>query len=35
MMTEIARRLREKENWVVIELNPSTDLLQAMLAKIK
>ena len=29
MMTEIARRLREKENWVVIELNPSTDLLQA------
>ena len=34
MMTEIARRLREKENWVVIELNPSTDLLQAMLAKL-
>ena len=34
MMTEIARRLREKENWVVIEINPSTDLLQAMLAKL-
>lgn len=34
IMTEIARRLRENENWVVIELNPSTDLLQAMLAKL-
>ena len=34
MMTEIARRLREQENWVVIELNPATDLLQGMLAKL-
>ena len=28
MMPEIARRLREREDWVVIELNPATDLLQ-------
>lgn len=34
MMTEIARRLREREDWVVIELNPATDLLQGMLAKL-
>ena len=34
MMTEIARRLKEREDWVVIELNPATDLLQGMLAKL-
>ena len=34
MMTEIARRLREREDWAVIELNPATDLLQGMLAKL-
>lgn len=34
MMTEIARQLREREDWVVIELNPATDLLQGMLAKL-
>lgn len=34
IMTEIARRLREREDWVVIELNPATDLLQGMLAKL-
>lgn len=34
MMTEISHRLREKEDWVVIELNPATDLLQGMLSKL-
>lgn len=34
MMTEISRKLREKEDWVVIELNPSVDLLQGMLSKL-
>lgn len=34
MMTEIAKRLREREDWVVIELNPAKDLLQGMLAKL-
>lgn len=34
MMTEISRQLREKEEWVVIELNPATDLLQGMLSKL-
>ena len=34
MMTEIARQLREREDWVVIELNPAADLLQGMLAKL-
>lgn len=34
MMTEISHRLRKKEDWVVIELNPVTDLLQGMLSKL-
>ena len=34
MMTEISHRLREKSDWTVIELNPATDLLTAMLAKL-
>ncbi len=34
MMSEIAHRLREKDNWIVIELNPATDLLLNMLSKI-
>ena len=34
MMTEISHRLRKKEDWVVIELNPDTDLLQGMLSKL-
>lgn len=34
MMTEISHRLRKKEDWVVIELNPATDLLQGMLSKL-
>ena len=34
MMTEISHRLRKKEDWVVIELNPATDLLQGTLSKL-
>lgn len=34
MMTEISRKLRIREEWVVIELNPSVDLLQGMLSKL-
>lgn len=34
MMTEISHRLRKKEDWVVIELNSATDLLQGMLSKL-
>lgn len=34
MMTEISRKLRDREEWVVIELNPSTDLLLGMLSKL-
>ena len=33
MMTEISHKLRENDDWVVIELNPATDLLSAMLSK--
>ena len=34
MMTEISHKLRKNEDWVVIELNPATDLLSAMLSKL-
>ena len=34
MMTEISHKLRENDDWVVIELNPATDLLSAMLSKL-
>ena len=34
MLTEISRKLEEREDWVVIELNPSTDLLKSMLSKL-
>lgn len=34
MMTEISRKLRIREEWVVIELNPSVDLLQGILSKL-
>lgn len=34
MMTEISRKLRTREEWVVIELNPSVDLLQGMVSKL-
>lgn len=34
MMTQISQKLRERENWVVIELNPAADLLLALLSKL-
>lgn len=34
MMSEIAQKLRKKDNWIVLELNPATDLLQSMLSKL-
>lgn len=34
MMTEISHKLRADDHWVVIELNPATDLLSAMLSKL-
>ena len=34
MMTEISHKLRADDHWIVIELNPQTDLLSAMLSKL-
>lgn len=34
MMTNIAGELREKEDWIVVELNPTRDLLQSLAAKL-
>lgn len=34
MMTSIASELRKKDNWIVVELNPTRDLLQSLAAKI-
>ena len=34
MMSEIARKLDIKDDWVVIELNPASDLLSSMLSKL-
>lgn len=34
MMTEISQKLRENDDWVVIELNPATDLLKGLLSKL-
>lgn len=34
LMTSIAKKLREEEHWIVMELNPSRDLLQSLAAKI-
>ena len=34
MMTQISNKLRADADWVVIELNPATDLLSAMLSKL-
>ena len=35
MMTEISQKLRESDQWIVIELNPATDLLKGLLSKVK
>ncbi len=34
MMTQISQKLREREDWIVIELNPAADLLLSLLAKL-
>ena len=34
MMTEVSKRLVENKDWIVIELNPSNDLLSSMLSKL-
>lgn len=34
MMTNIAAEMRKDKNWIVIELNPTRDLLQSLAAKI-
>ena len=34
MMTQISNKLRADADWVVIELNPATDLLSSMLSKL-
>ena len=34
MLTEISRKLEEKDDWIIIELNPSADLLKSMLSKL-
>ncbi len=33
-MSEIVQKLRNDDNWIVLELNPATDLLQSMLSKL-
>lgn len=34
LMTDISHKLNERDDWIVIELNPSTDLLNGMLSKL-
>lgn len=34
LMTEVSRRLRNEEDWAVIELNPETDMLHSFAAKL-
>ena len=34
LMTDISHKLNERNDWIVIELNPSTDLLNGMLSKL-
>ena len=34
MMTDISHKLNDRDDWIVIELNPSTDLLNGMLSKL-
>lgn len=33
-MTEVSKRLEKEENWIVMELNPQRDILQALAAKL-
>lgn len=34
MMTSIANEMKQKESWIVVELNPARDLLQSLAAKL-
>ncbi|MDE7249446.1 MAG: ATP-binding protein, partial [Lachnospiraceae bacterium] len=34
MMTSIAGEIKEDERWIVVELNPTRDLLQSLAAKL-
>lgn len=34
MMTSIASEIKEDESWIVVELNPTRDLLQSLAAKL-
>lgn len=34
MLTEIAKRIREYSEWIVVELNPEEDLMEALVAKL-
>ena len=34
LMTEITRRLREREEWTVIPLSPESDMIHALAAKL-
>ena len=34
MMTEISQKLRENDQWIVIELNPAIDLLKGLFIEI-
>ena len=34
MMTEISQKLRENDQWIVIELNPATGLLKGLFIEI-
>ena len=34
LMNEIAKRLRERKDWIVIELNPERNLLEDMMSKL-
>ena len=33
-MTEVSKKLKNMDNWIVIELNSTTDLLESLLSKL-
>lgn len=34
LMTDIARRLKENDNWIIVELNPETDMLLGLASRL-
>lgn len=34
LMTEVSRKMREEENWIVVELNPERDMLKTLASKL-